>query len=285
MRNASRSMRVEAADGLGLAADAEARPGRGFQAKMSKCAQGPGRGANRCRNRAAVTEPGLGPAVGIVLDARPMSLSSASRVAVPQRHAATADRTRLRAPRRSPRPGRRRRCRTGGSCGPSATRAAPVRVARSMVSAGSSSPARVRASARISRPSASVLPTSTDRPLRGGQHVARPHGVARDGVLDHRDQHRQAHRQAGGHHHPAQRQGVGGAAHVLLHQSHAGRRLDVQAAGVEHHALADDATRRLAGLAPASSRSSAARGPARRRGRRRGRRDSWPPAGPRPRSP
>ena len=35
-----------------------------------------------------------------------------------------------------------------------------------MVRSGASSPARVRASARISRPSASVLPTSIDRPLR-----------------------------------------------------------------------------------------------------------------------
>ena len=30
-----------------------------------------------------------------------------------------------------------------------------------------------------------------------------------------------------------------GAAHVLLHQHHAARRLDVEAAGVEHDALAD----------------------------------------------
>ncbi len=54
----------------------------------------------------------------------------------------------------------------GGRSGPSATRAAPVRVAKSTSSSGLPSPARVSASARISRPSASVLPISTVRPLR-----------------------------------------------------------------------------------------------------------------------
>ena len=120
-----------------------------------------------------------------------------------------------------------------------------------MVRSGSSSAARARASARISRPSASVLPTSMVRPLREFRTSPGPHGVAGDGVLDHRQQHGEAHRQLGGHHHPAQRQGVGRAAHVLLHRPHAGGRLDVEAAGVEHHALADQGHQRPARLAPA----------------------------------
>ena len=76
-------------------------------------------------------------------------------------------------------------------------------------------------------------------PLREGQHVARPHGVAADGVLHHRQQHGQAHGQVLAHHQAGERQGVGRAAHVLLHVAHARRGLDVQPAGVEHHALAD----------------------------------------------
>ena len=41
---------------------------------------------------------------------------------------------------------------------------------------------------------------------------------------------------------------MGGAAHVLLHVAHARRRLDVQAAGIEHHALADESDQRQVGL-------------------------------------
>ena len=48
---------------------------------------------------------------------------------------------------------------TAGSSAPSATRAAPVSVARSTSRSGVSSAAAVSASARIRRPSASVLPT------------------------------------------------------------------------------------------------------------------------------
>jgi hypothetical protein len=53
-----------------------------------------------------------------------------------------------------------------GRSGPSATRAAPVRVARSMSRSGASSSASASASASTSRPSASVLPISTVSPLR-----------------------------------------------------------------------------------------------------------------------
>jgi hypothetical protein len=50
--------------------------------------------------------------------------------------------------------------------GPSATRAAPVSVPMSIKSSGAPSSASASASARTSRPSASVLPTSTVSPLR-----------------------------------------------------------------------------------------------------------------------
>ena len=70
------------------------------------------------------------------------------------------------APHRGP-PGRRR-CRTGTAIARSRARprAAPVRVATSMIASGSSSAARDSPSARTSRPSASVLRTSMVAPLR-----------------------------------------------------------------------------------------------------------------------
>ena len=57
--------------------------------------------------------------------------------------------------------------------------------------------ARASASPRISRPSASVLPISTVRPLAALQDVAGPEGGARDGILDRRDEQVQADREAG----------------------------------------------------------------------------------------
>ncbi len=60
----------------------------------------------------------------------------------------------------------------------------------------------------------------------------------------------QPHLQPQGHDHAPERQGVGGAAHVLLHQPHARGRLDVEAAGVEHDALADHGDHGRGGLAP-----------------------------------
>ena len=47
----------------------------------------------------------------------------------------------------------------------------------------------------------------------------------------------------------AERQRGGGAAHVLLHEQHAARRLDIETAGVEADALADERHQRRA-LAP-----------------------------------
>ncbi len=86
--------------------------------------------------------------------------------------------------------------------------------------------------------------------LAGGQDVPRAHGVAGDGVLHRRDQQHQANLQPRIHDHPRQGQAVGRAAHVLLHQPHARGRLDVQPAGVEHHALAHQRHHRMGFIAP-----------------------------------
>ena len=71
------------------------------------------------------------------------------------------------------------------------------------------------------------------------EHVAGPEGIAGDRILDRRDQDPQPDFELGSHDHAGEAKHIGGAAHVLLHQQHAGRRLDVEAAGVEADALAD----------------------------------------------
>ena len=77
-------------------------------------------------------------------------------------------------------------------------------------------------------------------PLAAHDHVARPHRRGRDGVLDDRDDDPQAQVEPRLHDEPRQRQRRRRPAHVLLHQLHAGGRLDVEAAGVEGDALADE---------------------------------------------
>ena len=69
---------------------------------------------------------------------------------------------------------------------PRATSHAPVSVARSMMASGPSSLAFTSASARISRPSASVFITSTVVPPAHLQHVADPGGVRPEHVVGHR---------------------------------------------------------------------------------------------------
>ena len=165
-----------------------------------------------------------------------------------------------------------------GRSGPSATRAAPVRVAKSMISSGSLLARLASASPRISRPSASVLSISTFSPLRLAMHVARAEGGGGHAVLDRRDQQVQPHRQPLGHDQPGQRQRMGRAAHVLLHQAHAAGRLDVEPAAVEADALADDGDLGRAFLAPAEARSAAARARGLRPGRPRRSSDSPDPA-------
>ena len=77
-------------------------------------------------------------------------------------------------------------------------------------------------------------------PLAADNHVARSHRRRRDRVLDDRDQRPQAEIKPRLHDHPRQRQRGRRPAHVLFHEFHARGRLDVEAAGVERDALADD---------------------------------------------
>ena len=83
------------------------------------------------------------------------------------------------------------------------------------------------------------------------QDVARPVGISRHGVLDRRDEHAQAHRQAGLHDHPCESEHTGCSSHVLLHEQHARGGLEVEATRVEADALADQRQFRMRGLAPA----------------------------------
>ena len=85
--------------------------------------------------------------------------------------------------------------------------------------------------------------------LAAREHVARPEGGAGDGVFDRRDQDAQPDRQPRGEDHVGEAERIGGAAHVLLHEEHAARRLDVEAAGIEADALADDGDLRMRRLA------------------------------------
>ena len=104
---------------------------------------------------------------------------------------------------------------------------------------GFSSSASASASARIRRPSASVLPISTVMPLRlvstSPGRKALPAIEFSTAGMSTRSRTLSLRR----HDHLGEPQDIGGAAHVLLHQQHAGGRLDVEAAGIETHALAD----------------------------------------------
>ena len=76
-------------------------------------------------------------------------------------------------------------------------------------------------------------------PLPAAQHIARPEGIAGNRVFDSRNENPQADREFRRHDHLRQTQDGGSTAHVLLHQQHARGGLDVEAAGVETHTLAD----------------------------------------------
>ena len=95
------------------------------------------------------------------------------------------------------------------------------------------------------------------------QHVAGAEGIAGNRVFHRRDHQVQPHFQPGLHHQLRQREGMGSAAHVLFHQQHAGRWLDVQPAGIEAHALANQRDAGMRGIAPVQfdhARRVAARG-------------------------
>ena len=149
---------------------------------------------------------------------------------------------------------------------------------------GVSSSASASASARTRRPSASVLPISTLSPLRERIDVERPERVAGDRILHRRDQHAQRHLQARVHDHVRERQHGRRPAHVLLHQQHGAVGLEIEPAGVEAHALADQRHLGIARPCPSAARSAAARAARRRRGRRRGSAGSSASAGRRRRS-
>ena len=91
--------------------------------------------------------------------------------------------------------------------------------------------------------------------------VERPEGVAGNRILDRRDQHAQP--KLGSRASMimcAQRQHGRGAAHVLLHDQHAAFGLDVEPAGVEADALADQRDLGIGRHRPSACRSAAARG-------------------------
>jgi hypothetical protein len=83
------------------------------------------------------------------------------------------------------------------------------------------------------------------------EDVARPEGVAGYGVLDRGNDDAQVHGQFCTHDQRGQAKRGGGTPHVLFHQQHRRRRLDVEAAGVEHDALADERDLGMLRLAPA----------------------------------
>ena len=80
--------------------------------------------------------------------------------------------------------------------------------------------------------------------------IERPERAAGDRILDRRNEHAQPHRQLPVHDHVGEREHGRGAAHVLLHQQHRAFGLDVEAAGVEAHALADQRHLRCRRIAP-----------------------------------
>ena len=84
-----------------------------------------------------------------------------------------------------------------GRSGPSATRAAPVRVAKSRISSGFSSAARVSASAEDQPPFRVGIADLDGEALAALQDVAGAEGVAGHRILDRRDDEVQADRQAG----------------------------------------------------------------------------------------
>jgi hypothetical protein len=80
--------------------------------------------------------------------------------------------------------------------------------------------------------------------------VAGSQGIAGNRIFNGRDQQMKADRQAVSGDEGGQRQRVSCAAHVLLHQPHSARRLDVEPAAVEADTFADDRDSRILRVAP-----------------------------------
>ena len=151
--------------------------------------------------------------------------------------------------------------------GPRATRAAPVRVARLIDEVGTLPlQASASASASTRRPSASVLFTSTVRPLRLRQDVAGAHRGAGDRVLDRGDEDAQAQIEAERHDHSAR----GRARSRRRPCPFSSAPIDAgglmfEPSGIKAHALADQRDLRRVRAAPDSCRAGAAPVPRPRR--------------------
>ena len=110
-----------------------------------------------------------------------------------------------------------------GRSGPSATRAAPVSVAKSTISSGL---LLGRPGQRVGKdqPAFGVGVVDLDeQALARLDDVAGAEGRARHGILDRRDQQVKPHGQLLADDQPRQRERMRRAAHVLLHQPHAAR--------------------------------------------------------------
>ena len=93
--------------------------------------------------------------------------------------------------------------------------------------------------------------TDLDRnPGPAAQHVSGAKGVARDGIFHRWHQQVQPHRQARSHHQTGQSKRVRRAAHILFHQQHTRRRLDIEPARIEAYAFANYRQSRVFEIAP-----------------------------------
>ena len=86
--------------------------------------------------------------------------------------------------------------------------------------------------------------------LARGVDVARPEGGAGNRILHRRDQDAQPQAKLARHDHMRERERSGRAAHVLLHIEHGGLGLDVEPAGIEADALADERDARIIHITP-----------------------------------
>ena len=71
------------------------------------------------------------------------------------------------------------------------------------------------------------------------QDIAGAKGIPGNGIFNGGNENAQAHGKPGVHDHLGEPKHIGGAAHVLFHQGHAGGGLDIKAARIKAHALAD----------------------------------------------
>lgn len=83
-----------------------------------------------------------------------------------------------------------------------------------------------------------------------GNDVARAEGVSRDGVLHDGEEHLKPHIQFRLHDELSKRERMRRAAHVFLHHAHSGGRFDIETAGVERNAFADERDARRVRIAP-----------------------------------